>query len=209
MLKDNGHLDESVNEEFNRIFRASIDLNGKEYTIMSDKGLESRNYGNNFSNIINDYLQEKINYKTILDKKRSINNAINYYERAKISQDPKIKETIINNEKISKTLQEIISLIENDKPRRGGDFIKKAAKWDWIFNKKFYEEINDDVFAHYHKDSPELLNIQSLLSNINGGYFDDNMHAYEELKIVKGNVKSEALKNIVKELEIALFGIER
>ena len=59
-LKDNGHLVESVDKEFNRIFRASIDLNGKEYTVMNDKGLEPRKYNNNFSNIINDYLQEKI-----------------------------------------------------------------------------------------------------------------------------------------------------
>ena len=43
--------------------------------------------------------------------------------KAKISEDPKIKETINNNEKISKALQEIIALIENDKLCRGNDFI--------------------------------------------------------------------------------------
>ena len=65
-LKDTGHLEESFDEEFNRIFRASIGLNGKEYTVMGDKGLESRKYVNNFSKLINDYLQDKIYYKTIL-----------------------------------------------------------------------------------------------------------------------------------------------
>ena len=84
-LKDKGHLDESVDEEFNRIFRASMDLNSKEYMFMTDKGLELRKYDNNFSKVINDYLQDKINYTTILDKKKSIDNANNYYERAKIS----------------------------------------------------------------------------------------------------------------------------
>ena len=123
MFKVEGHLDESVDEEFNRIFRTSIGLKGKEYTIMTNKGLEPRKYDEIFSKLINDYLSEKIDYKIILDKKRSIDNATNYYERAKISQDPKIKETIINNKKISKALQEIIALIENDKLRRGDDFI--------------------------------------------------------------------------------------
>ena len=52
---------------------------------MTDKGLELRKYDNNFSKVINDYLQDKINYTTILDKKKSIDNANNYYERAKIS----------------------------------------------------------------------------------------------------------------------------
>ena len=79
--------------------------------------------------------------------KKSIDNAINYYERAKILQDPKIKETVNNNEKISKHLQEILALIENDKLHHGGDFIKKAAKWDWIFNKDLYQFANDDVFC--------------------------------------------------------------
>ena len=98
-----------------------------------------------------------MDYKIILDKKRSIDNATNYYERAKISQDPQIKETINNNEKISKALQEIITLIENDKLRHGRDFIKKAAKWEWIFNKDIYENANDDVL-HVIKKIKILLN---------------------------------------------------
>ena len=184
-----------------------MDLNCKKYTVISDKGLESRKYDNNFSKVINAYLQEKIDYKIILDKKRSIDNATNYYERAKISQDPKIKETINNNEKISKTLQEILTLIENDKLRRSGDFIKKAAEWDWIFNKDLYENVNDEIFARYQKDkdSFELLSLQTLVSNINRGY-SKKKDGWEEFKTVKSNVKSEPLKEIVKELEIGLFG---
>ena len=69
---------------------------------MTDKGLESRKYDNNFQKLINYYLQDKIDYKIILDKKRSIDHAINYYKRAKISQNPKIKETINNNENFLK-----------------------------------------------------------------------------------------------------------
>ena len=68
-LKDDGYLDESVDEEFNRIFRVSIGLNGKEYTVMGDKGLESRTYDKNYARLINDYLNEKIDYKIILDEK--------------------------------------------------------------------------------------------------------------------------------------------
>ena len=140
--------------------------------------------------------------------KKSIDNATNYYERVKISQDPKIKETINNNEKISKALQEIITLIENDKLRHGGDFIKKATKLDWIFNKDLYENANNDVYTHYQKDkdSFELLSLQTFVSNINRGYTKIRKDAWEEFKTVKGNVKSEVLKEIIKELEFGLFG---
>ena len=49
--------------------------------------------------------------------------------------------------------------------------------------------------------------MQSFLSNINRGYFNNEKDAYEEFKTVKNNVKSEKLKDIVKELGFGLFGI--
>ena len=57
-------------------------------------------------------------------------------------------------------------------------------------------------------DSLELLSIQTFLSNINRGYIKDVKKAWEEFKVVKNNVKSEALKKIVKELGFGLFGVD-
>ena len=67
-LKGKSHLDESVDEEFYRILRASISLDSKEFTVMADdKGLEPRIHDNNFLKLINDYLKDKINCSNIID----------------------------------------------------------------------------------------------------------------------------------------------
>ena len=98
-------------------------------------------------------------------------------------------------------------MIDEDKFRRGGDFIKKAASLPWMFNKNIYEAANDDVFARYEKDkdSVELLSMQTFLSNINRGYIKNKKDAQEEFKTVKRNVKRETLKEIVKQLEFGIF----
>ena len=49
--------------------------------------------------------------------------------------------------------------------------------------------------------------MQTFLSNINKRLTKNIKDALEEFKTVKSNVKSEALKDIVEELGIALFGI--
>ena len=61
-------------------------------------------------------------------------------------------------------------------------------------NLQLYRQIASEVFARYdrNKDSFEL--------------YRNKKDAQEEFKIVKKNVKSEALKEIVKDLEQAIFG---
>ena len=80
----------------------------------------------------------------------------------------------------------------------------------WMYNPQLYDEISQDVFARYNKDkhSNELLSIQNFLDNITNEYIKNNKDALEEFKTVKNNVKSENLKNIVKELEHAIFGYD-
>ena len=76
---------------------------------------------------------------------------------------------------------------------------------DW----KSYKQYNEDVFAKYRKDkdSFELLSIKTFLDNINNKKnIKNKKDARKEFKTVKKNVKSEALKTIVKELEPAIFG---
>ena len=75
---------------------------------------------------------------------------------------------------------------------------------------ELYEEISQDVFARYNKDkySNELLSIQSFLDNINDEYIKNKKDALKEFKTVKDNIKSENLKDIVKELELAIIGFD-
>ena len=78
----------------------------------------------------------------------------------------------------------------------------------WMYNLQLYDKISQDVVVRYNKDkhSNELLSIQTFLGNITSEHLKNKKDALEEFKIVKSNVKSENLKDVVKELERALFG---
>ena len=78
----------------------------------------------------------------------------------------------------------------------------------WMYDPQLYDKISQDVVARYNKDkhSNELLSIQTFLDNITSEYIKNRKDALEEFKTVKNNVKSENLKDIVKELEYTIFG---
>ena len=78
----------------------------------------------------------------------------------------------------------------------------------WMYNPKLYNEISQDVVAIYNKDkhSNELKSIQAFLDNITNEYIKNKKDAWEKFKTVKNNVKSKSLKDIVKELGLAIFG---
>ena len=80
----------------------------------------------------------------------------------------------------------------------------------WMYNPQLYDKISQDVVARYNKDkhSNELESIQTFLDNITNEYIKNKKDALEEFKAVKNNVKSENLKDIVKELERAIFGYD-
>ena len=74
---------------------------------------------------------------------------------------------------------------------------------------QLYKKIASEVFLRYNedKDSFELF-IRTFIGNINNERVKNKKDAREEFKTVKKNVKSEALKQIVKELEQAIFGYD-
>ena len=79
----------------------------------------------------------------------------------------------------------------------------------WMYNLQLYGEISQDVADRYNKDkySNELLFIQNFLDSITNEYIK-NKKDMEKFKTIKNNVKSENLKDIVKELEHAIFGYD-
>ena len=119
--------------------------------------------------------------------------------------NPNIQEIITNNKKISKTLQEVITLIDENKLRRRDDFIKEPGSTDlsWIHDPVLYQEANDDAQARYHADegSLELLSIRTFLDDINRGDIKDKKRAQKKFITVKESVSSGTLKEIVKDLE--------
>ena len=75
-------------------------------------------------------------------------------------------------------------------------------------NLQLYRQIVPDVFARYDrdKDSFELFTLRNFIDNINNERVKNKKDAREEYKTVKKNVESEALKEIVKDLEQVIFG---
>ena len=78
----------------------------------------------------------------------------------------------------------------------------------WMNDLQLYKKIASEVFSRYNgdKNSFELFSLRTFIDNINNECVKNKKGAREEFKIVKKNVKSEALKEIVKDLEQAIFG---
>ena len=75
-----------------------------------------------------------------------------------------------------------------------------------MYNPQLYDEISQNSFAIYNKHSNELKSIQTFLDNITTEHIKNKQDALEEFKTVKNNVKSENLRDYIKDLELAIFG---
>ena len=91
-----------------------------------------------------------------------------------------------------------------------GDDKASFIELSWINDLQFYKKIASEIFSRYNedKDSFQLFTLRTFIDNINNERVKNKKDAREEFKIVKKNVKSEALKQIVKELEQAIFGYD-
>ena len=104
-----------------------------------------------------------------------------------IKNSPNIEDQIINSKKFAEGLKKIIDAIDSNTIHIGKDFIEPST------NRK-------DEYSN------GLLSIKTFLDNINSGKTKNKKDARKEFRTVKKNVKSEALKTIVKDLEQAIFG---
>ena len=80
----------------------------------------------------------------------------------------------------------------------------------WVNDNRLYETIKKDVYDMIRKGnrSKELEYIANFLDEIDNEYIKNKEDTRKGLNIVKENVKIEASKNIVKELEKAIFGYD-
>ena len=210
--KDEDNLDPSVDEEFNEIVRYSENLKGKTYITGENESIYANIFNNDYKKIIDDYIDKKIKYEDIMDKLNKVNKVIKIYENNQklYKNSPNIKDQINNSKKIAKGLEKVIVGIDNNKFCIGREFITELDSIDfsWMHDPELYEEIRQDVFARYNKDkdSNELLSIQTFLDNINEEYIKNKKDALSKFRIVKNNVKSENLRDYIKDLERAIFG---
>ena len=83
-----------------------------------------------------------------------------------------------------------------------------SSDLSWINDLQLYRQIASEVLTRDNrdKDSLELFTLPTFIDNINNEHAKNKKDAREEFKTVKKNVKSKALKQIVKDLEQAIFG---
>ena len=96
----------------------------------------------------------------------------------------------------------------DDNGNDDGDDKKSFIDLSWINDLQLYKKIALEVFSRYNgdEDSFELFTLRTFIYNINNERVKNKKDAREEFKTVKKNVKSEALKQVVKELEQPIFG---
>ena len=121
---------------------------------------------------------------------------------------PDIESKMNKNEKFVKMLKNVLNEIITNKIYKKSSTKKKIIDITWVDDPKLFNQINNDVTNRYRKDknSTELLSIQDFLDNINNEDITNKDDAHE--KYIKKKNKSDELKDIVKELERAIFGFE-
>ena len=121
-----------------------------------------------------------------------------------------IESKMNKNEKFVKMLERVLNQIITNKIYRKSSTKKKIIDITWVDDPKLFNHINNDVTNRYRKDknSTELLSIQNFLDDINNEDITNKDDARKKIKNLKNDVKSDELKDIVKELECAIFGYE-
>ena len=114
------------------------------------------------------------------------------------------------NEKFAKMLKKVLNEIITNKIYKKFSTEKKIIDITWVNDPKLFNQINNDVTSRYRKDKnlTELLTIQNFLDDINNEDIKNKKDAYKKFKDLKNNVKSDDLKDIIKELEHAIFGYD-
>ena len=115
---------------------------------------------------------------------------------------PNIESKTNKNEKSAKMLKKFLNEIITNKMYKESSTKKKIIDITWVDDPKLFNQINNDVTSRYRKDknSTELLSIQNFLDDINNEDIKNKKDAPKNFKDLKNNVKSDELKDIVKEL---------
>ena len=123
---------------------------------------------------------------------------------------PNMESKINKNEKFVKMLKKVLNEIITNKIYKNSSTKKKIIDITWVDDPNLFNQINNYVSKRYHKnrDSTELLSIQNFLDDINNEDITSKDDARKEFIELKKNIKSKELKDIVKELERAIFGNE-
>ena len=123
---------------------------------------------------------------------------------------PNIESKMNKNEKFVKMLKKVLNEIITNRIYKKSSTKKKIINITWVDDPNLFNQINNYFAKTYHKnrDSIELLSIQNFLDDINNEDITNKDDARKEFVKLKKNIKSDELKDIVKELERSIFGYE-
>ena len=163
-----------------------------------------------YKKIVNDYKNNKIDYKNIKEELNKLSKRIDFYEKNKetLKKILMYKNQVDKDKKDGKVLKRIINEISLNKIIKKLT-TKKVIDISWIDNTALFNKISNGTSRYNkNKESFELLSIQNFLDNINNEYIKNKKNALKNFKDLKNNVKSKELKYIVKELERSIFGYD-
>ena len=166
----------------------------------------------NIKKIVEDYRNNKIKYGEIKEKLNKTIDAIKIYKKNKkmLENIANIESKMNKNEKFVKMLKNVLNEIITNKIFKKCRTKKKIINITWVDVPNLFNQINNYVAKRYHKDrdSTELLYIQNFLDDINNEDITNKDDARKEFIKLKKYIKSDELKDIVKELERSIFGYE-
>ena len=167
-----------------------------------------------YKRTVNNYKNNIINYKKLKDNLDVINKKLDFYKKnKKVLKNYSLFENYEKEDKKnSKILKRIISGIHSGKIKKRiiKNTTNKTTDVSWINDSRLFNKISKDVTDRYRKEnkSPELLSIQSFLDDIDNEDISNKKDVSKYFKNFKNIVKSDELKDIVKELERAIFGYD-
>ena len=160
--------------------------------------------------ILNNYLNKKIDYRGINRIKKSIKDGVKIYQEYPLTD--RKKRIIDNSNKVIKGINSFKSMIDNDEfkiPKKYYAGPNNNINLDWVNDKIEYEETaEDEDSVHIKKNNDnELKSIKDFITKINNGSSNNKNKAGNEFRKLKQKVTNDRLRqDLIKYLERYIFG---
>ena len=164
----------------------------------------------NIYEILEKYLNKKINYDGLDKIERSIKNGIKMYKKK--PRTDKNKSIINNSNKVIKDIELFKLMIENDECKIPGEYRAKPnnnINLDWMNDKDGYVYTAKEAGENYMKgkNDNELKLIKDFITKINNGVIINKNKAGNEFRKLKQKVMNYNLRqDLITDLERDLFG---
>ena len=164
----------------------------------------------NIYKIFENYLNKKIDYGSINDIEKSIEDGIEMYKKRRRAD--KNKRIINNSNKVIKVIKSFKLMIDKDEFKIPGEYYAKPndnINLDWMNDKDRYEDTAEEAGRYYMKgkNDNELKLIKDFITKINNCTINNKNKAGNEFRKLKQKVTNYNLRHdLIKDLQRDLFG---